>query len=187
MDDVARLAREWWLYAILGAVSLLCGVLALAYPGITLLALGIILGFYLMLGGVVALVDTIVSDSGSRALSAIVGVLALLAGLVCLRRPGESLLALVIVVGFYLVIAGVVGFVRALGDLEGRGLPLLVAFCDLILGILILALPHLSLATLAVLVGISLLIRGAFACVEAFKLWRVRHDDAPLPGSAAPA
>jgi uncharacterized membrane protein HdeD (DUF308 family) len=187
MDDVTRLAREWWLYAILGVVSLVCGVLALVYPGITLLALGIILGFYLMLGGVVALIDAIVGDSGSRTLSAILGVLALLAGLVCLRRPGESLLAVIIVVGFYLVIAGVVGFVRALGDLEGRGLALLVAACDLILGILILSLPHLSLATLAVLVGISLIIRGAFACVGAFKLWRVRHDDAALPGSAAPA
>ena len=27
MDDVARIAKEWWLLAVLGVVSLVCGVL----------------------------------------------------------------------------------------------------------------------------------------------------------------
>jgi len=186
MEAGANLAKEWWLYAILGVVSLVCGILALVYPGITLLALGVILGFYLILGGVVALLDAIMGDAASRVLSAIIGVLALLAGLVCLRRPGESLLAIVVVVGIYLVVAGVVGLVRAIANSEDRGLALLVAVLDLVLGILILSLPKLSLGTLAVLVGISLIVRGAFACVGAYRLWRVRHEDA-VPGSAAPA
>jgi uncharacterized membrane protein HdeD (DUF308 family) len=185
MDDVARLVRSWWLYAIQGVVSLVCGILALVYPGITLLALGVILGFYLMTVGVVALLEAILGDATSRLLSAIVGVLALLAGLVCLRRPGASLLAIVVVVGFFLVISGIFGIVRAIADYEGRGLALLVALVDLVLGILILALPKLSLATLAVLVGISLIVHGAFSCVGAYKLWRLRGEEA-LPGSAAP-
>ena len=41
-------------------------------------------------------------------MSAILGVIALIAGLICVRRPGESLLAVVIVVGIYLVAAGVI-------------------------------------------------------------------------------
>ena len=186
MDIGTNIAKERWMYAILGVVSLVCGILAMVYPGITLLALGVILGFYLMLGGVVALLDAILGDAASRLLSAIVGVLALLAGLVCLRRPGESLLAIVVVVGFFLVISGIFGLVRAIADREERGLAILAALVDLVLGILILALPKLSLGTLAVLVGIALVVRGAFSCVGAYKLWRVRHQE-PLPGSAAPA
>ena len=100
-DDGGR-ARTWRRSGgsrVLGVVSLVCGVLALVYPGITLLALGVILGFYLILGGRRRALDAIMGDAASRVLSAIVGVLALIAGLVCLRRPGESLLALVVVLG----------------------------------------------------------------------------------------
>ena len=55
-------------------------------------------------------------------MSAIVGVLSVLAGLVCLRRPGESLMALIVVLGIYLVIAGLIRFVRAFSVLEDRAL-----------------------------------------------------------------
>ena len=99
MDDAAQIAKEWWMLAVLGVASLVCGVLAIVYPDITLLAVGIIFGFYLLLAGVFELVEAIVGDVASRALSAIVGVVALIAGLVCLRRPGESLLALIAVLG----------------------------------------------------------------------------------------
>ena len=63
--------------------------------------------------GVMEIVEAIAGSPDSRALTAIIGVLSLLAGLVCLRRPGESLLALVIVLGFWLIIEGVVTLHRA--------------------------------------------------------------------------
>ena len=109
MDDAAQIAKEWWMLAVLGVASLVCGILAIAYPDVTLLAVGIIFGFYLIMAGVFELVEAIIGDPASRALSAIVGVVALIAGLVCLRRPGESLLAIVVVLGVYLVVAGVGG------------------------------------------------------------------------------
>ena len=93
MADITQLAKEWWLLAVLGVVSLVCGVLAIVYPDVTLLAVGIIFGFYLLMAGVFELVEAVVGDPASRALSAIVGIVALIAGLICLRRPGDSLLA----------------------------------------------------------------------------------------------
>ena len=120
MDDAAQIAKEWWMFAVLGVASLVCGVLAIVYPDITLLAVGIIFGFYLLLAGVFELVEAIVGDSASRALSAIVGVVALIAGLICLRRPGDSLLALVVVLGAYLIVTGVARLVRAAGRCSPR-------------------------------------------------------------------
>jgi uncharacterized membrane protein HdeD (DUF308 family) len=190
MDDVARLAKEWWLMAVLGVVSLVCGVVAIVYPGVTLLAVGIIFGFYLLMAGIFELVDAIVGDPASRALSAIVGVVALIAGLICLRRPGDSLLALVVVLGAYLIVTGVARLVRAFASVEHRGLWLLSAVVDLILGILILSWPDESLVTLAVFFGISLIFRGIFALVAAFQLRKLHKEDgsdmAP-PITAAPA
>jgi uncharacterized membrane protein HdeD (DUF308 family) len=176
MADITQLAKEWWLLAVLGVVSLVCGVLAIVYPDVTLLAVGIIFGFYLLMAGIFELVDAIVGDPASRALSAIVGVVALLAGLICLRRPGDSLLALVVVLGAYLIVTGIARLMRALASVEHRGLALLGAVIDLILGILILSWPDESLVTLAVFFGISLIFRGVLALVAAFQLRKVHKE-----------
>ena len=182
MDDVATAASEWWLLAVLGAVSIVAGVLAIAYPGITLLAVGIIFGCYLLLAGVVEIVRAIIGLPESRALSAIAGVVALIAGLVCIRRPGHSVLALVVVLGIYLVVAGGLRLVLAFAD--RRWLAAMGAIADIALGIAILAVPKLGLTTLAVLFGISLIVRGLFACIGALQLRRLRGAHAHLPGSA---
>jgi uncharacterized membrane protein HdeD (DUF308 family) len=190
MDDITQIAKEWWLLAVLGVVSVVCGVLAIVYPDITLLAMGIIFGFYLLLAGVFELVEAMVGDAASRALSAIVGVVALIAGLVCLRRPGESLLALIAVLGIYLIVTGVARLVRAFASVEHRGWGVLAAIVDIVLGILVLSWPDESLVTLAILFGISLVFRGAFALVGAYQLRKLRKDgssDMAPPISAAPA
>ena len=190
MDDVARIAKEWWLLAVLGVVSLVCGVLAIVYPDVTLLAVGIIFGFYLLMAGVFELVDAIVGDPASRALSAIVGVVALIAGLICLRRPGDSLLALVVVLGAFLIVTGVARLMRAFASVEHRGWSLFSAVVDLILGVLILSWPDESLVTLAVFFGISLIVRGLVALFSAYQLRKLGKDgsaDVAPPITAAPA
>jgi uncharacterized membrane protein HdeD (DUF308 family) len=181
-DPVAQVSKNWWLFLILGLVSVIAGVLAIVYPDLTLLALGIFAGVSLLMIGIMEIVEAIAGDPDSRALTAIIGVLSVLAGLVCVRRPGESLLALVIVLGFWLIIEGIVRFIRAFSELEDRALLMGLAILDIILGILILALPDLSLVTLAVLFAISLLARGVFAIITAFKLRGLAHGK---PGAAA--
>ena len=184
-SEVPQIGRNWWLFLILGLVSIIAGILAIVYPDITLLALGLFIGVSLMFIGAMDIVEAIAGDPDSRALAAIVGVLSLLAGLVCLRRPGESLLALVIVLCLYLIVACVIRFVRSFAQLEDRALVMGLAILDIILGILILSLPKVSLVTLAVLFGISLLARGLFCVVVAFKLRGARHS--AEPGAAATA
>ena len=180
VSSVPRITTNWWMFLILGLVSTIAGILAIVYPDITLLAIGIFAGVSLLFLGAMDIVEAIAGAPESRTLAAIIGVLSLLAGLVCLRRPGESLLALIIVLGIYLVIAGVIRFVRAFGELEDRALLLGLAIIDIILGALILALPGLSLVTLAILFGISLIARGIFSIFMAFRLRSVGHEE-PAP------
>jgi uncharacterized membrane protein HdeD (DUF308 family) len=183
VDPVAKVAKNWWLFLILGLVTFVAGILAIVYPGITLLALGIFAGISLLMIGVMEIVEAF-AESEARAMNAVIGVLSLLAGLVCLRRPGESLLAIVIVLGFWLIIEGVIRFIAAFSTLEDRALVMGLAILDIILGVLILALPKLSLVTLAILFAISLLARGVFAMITAFRLRGLRHSES---GMAAPA
>ena len=167
-----------------GAVSIIAGVLAIAYPDITLLALAIFAGVNLIVLGVLSLIDAFGDDAGGRTLSAILGVLGLIAGLVVLRRPGETLVALLLVLGIWMVVSGAIGFIRAFDDLETRALRMLVAICEIVLGILVLSLPDLSLKTLAILIGISFVLRGAAAVYAG---WQLRKAGTAAGGTLAPA
>jgi uncharacterized membrane protein HdeD (DUF308 family) len=179
--EVPQIARNWWLFVLLGVICVATGIAAIVWPDITLLALGLIFGIYLLFAAVMEIIDAIVGPPGGRALSAILGVIALIAGLICIRRPGESLLAIVIVVGIYLVASGVIRIVLAFGLPDGRVWAVALGALDAIIGIVILAWPGLGLATLAVFFALSMLLRGIFAIVIGFKLRSLRHSDDPPP------
>jgi uncharacterized membrane protein HdeD (DUF308 family) len=178
-NEVPQIARNWWMFALLGVICVVTGIVAIVWPDITLLALGLIFGIYLMIAAIIEIIDAIFGPPGGRALSAILGVIALIAGLICIRRPGESLLAIVIVVGIYLVASGVLRTVLAFGLPDGRGWPIALGLIDAIIGIVILSWPKLGLATLAVVFALSMLFRGAFSIVIAFKLRGLRHEEPP--------
>jgi uncharacterized membrane protein HdeD (DUF308 family) len=184
-SEVPQIGRNWWLFLIVGVVSILAGILAIVYPDITLLALGIFVGVGLLFMGALDIAEAIGGSPDSKALTSIVGVLSIIAGIVCLRRPGESLLALVVVLGIYLIVAGIIRFIRSFSELEDRAAQMGLGIIDAILGILILSLPKVSLVTLAVLFALSLLIRGLFMVFLAFKLRGARHH--ADPSAAVPA
>jgi uncharacterized membrane protein HdeD (DUF308 family) len=177
-DPLADLRAAGWFVIAAGAISIVAGLLAIAYPDITLLALAIFAGINLIVMSALSLVDALSShaDGGSKALSAILGVLGLIAGLVILRRPGESLLALLLVLGIWLVVSGAVHFVRAIEEMEDRAVQVLAAICEIALGALILSLPDLSLRTVAILAGIGFVLRGA---VAVYAGWRLHKAGAP--------
>lgn len=185
ISAVEETARNWWLFLFTGLVSIIAGILAIVYPDITLLALGIFVGVGLLFSGALDIAEAIGGEPDSRTLAAIIGVLSIIAGIVCLRRPGESLLAIVIVLGVFLVVEGVIRFIRAISELEDRAAVMGLGILDVILGILILSLPGLSLVTLAVLFAISLILRGGFMVFVAFKLRGARHHAEPGAAVAA--
>jgi uncharacterized membrane protein HdeD (DUF308 family) len=186
--ELFREARSYGTFLIVaGVIGAIAGILALVYPDITLLALALIAGINLMLMGVLALIEAFGGerDATARLLCGIIGILGLIGGLVVIRRPGESLLAILLVLGIWLIVSGIVDFIRAFARLEGRALMLLSALVDVILGVLILALPKLSLATLAILVGISFIVRGVFSVVRGIAIRRGADKVADVAEEAA--
>ncbi|MDX6725893.1 MAG: hypothetical protein QOK49_698 [Baekduia sp.] len=173
----ARAWESWWVPAAAGALSAIAGVLAIVWPGITLLALALITGINMVILGAFFLGDAIVSDDhGDRTLRVVLGVVGIIAGLIVVRRPGETLLVLIMAAGIWLVLSGTVDVIRGiLVASEQRVLRIAGGLIDIALGIGILALPELSLATVAVLVGVSFIVRGVLLVVAG---WRLRSSGA---------
>ena len=166
------------LLIVAGVLGTIAGILAIVFPDLTLLALALIAGINLLLFGALSLVDAFSGDedTGGRVLAAVLGLLGIIAGLVVMRRPGESVLAVLLVLGIWLVVTGIVDLVRAFVNVENRGLRLLAAAVDIVLGGLILALPDVSLKTLALLIGIAFIVRGLLSIWRGVALRRVGSE-----------
>jgi uncharacterized membrane protein HdeD (DUF308 family) len=185
-DARKELRSSGWLVIAMGAISIVAGVLAIVYPELTLLALAIFTGVNLIVLSGLSLADAFASDGddGSRTLSAVVGVLGVIAGLVVLRRPGETLIVLVLAIGIWLVVSGAVQVFRAFQQPEDRALRLVVAGGEIVLGALLLILPDLSLRSVAILAGISFILRGALAVYAG---WQLHGAGGAAPARVAPA
>jgi uncharacterized membrane protein HdeD (DUF308 family) len=178
---------------VVGVLSVIAGVLAIVWPGITLLALALILGINLAVLSAFTIADALSADADAddRTLRIVLGVSGIIGGMVILRRPGDTLLVLVVAAGVWLVMAGVLELIRMFTLDDGHRL--LHAFggvVDLVIGVLILALPDLGLATLAVLVAISFIVHGVLLTATGWRLRRARPEEAGpgrTPFSPTPA
>jgi uncharacterized membrane protein HdeD (DUF308 family) len=142
-DDGGRAARSTeiptWVMFVAGGLSVAVGAAALIWPKPTLLVIGILFGVYLALWG---------------------AVLGLLAGLVLMVRPGESVLTIVWVLGFWWCVLGVMQLIRGIVDPGGRLWNLLWGVVGIAAGAILLAWPGIGLGTLVIVVSISLILQG---------------------------
>jgi uncharacterized membrane protein HdeD (DUF308 family) len=103
------------LYALLGVFSLIIGLYALRHVLITLLALGLLLGIFWVISGVIELFNALQHRTmGSRGWIALMGILSIVAGLILLAYPSLSLLTLAILVSIWLLVLGLMEITLAL-------------------------------------------------------------------------
>jgi uncharacterized membrane protein HdeD (DUF308 family) len=184
-------STPWWCYAVTGFVSAACGIAVIVWPDISLKVLAIIAGINILLLSALLIGGTIGSeDDTNKTLRVVVGVAGVIAGVIVIRHPQGALLAIVLAVGVWLILSGLVDLMGAIIVAgERRMLRVLGGLADIVIGILILALPKISLTTLAVLIGIGFIIRGLVLIAGGWRLRAERPAAAPLPspgGATAP-
>lgn len=93
----ARTPDQWGWSAAAGALGILAGVLALFFPGLTVLTVAVSLGIALAIQGVVEIASAIRTGSGAPGRGWLVafGVLALVAGVLVAVHPGGGVLVMV--------------------------------------------------------------------------------------------
>jgi uncharacterized membrane protein HdeD (DUF308 family) len=161
------LNAHWQFFFFEGLVLLLLGMAAIVLPLIATVAVEILIGWLLLISGVVGLISTFrMRHAPGFFWSLISAVLAIAAGLVLLRWPLSGALSLTVILTAFFVVEGVASIFYALEhkrELTGRWTWMLVSgVLDLFLGGLIfLGLPGTAAWAIGLLVGINMVFGGS--------------------------
>jgi uncharacterized membrane protein HdeD (DUF308 family) len=175
-----RLSEHWGWLLLLGVITVVVGIAALAWPGLTLLVVAVLFGAQLIVMGIFRFVSAFASDDvtgGNRVLLALLGVLSLFIGLYAVRHVLISLLALALLLGIYWIISGTMELYLALAHrgLKNRGWTGVMGVLGVLAGLIVLVYPAISLLTLAIVLGIWLIVRGVMEVSLAFNARSLRH------------
>jgi uncharacterized membrane protein HdeD (DUF308 family) len=149
-----------------GILAIAVGITALAWPGITVLALVILFAVYaFMAAGLEAVRAFSSAKAGPVIGHLLLGLIDIAAGVLALAWPGPTALVLVLIVAFWAMVAGVFEFVAAFqrGEQAGtRAMFILGGLVSTAFGVALFARPGIGAVTLALLFGLFNLIYGAW-------------------------
>ncbi len=182
------LARSaWQSILVTGVLSVILGIIILAWPGKTLLVAGILFGIYLIVSGVFGLIAAfgLHLSPGMRILGFISAILSLILGFLCFhdwtdRGEATAILLLAIWIGISWIFRGVSSLITGVsGDgLPGRGWAIFFGIVLIIGGGWLIAAPFGSLLTLTLVAGWWLIFIGIMEIISAFQ---VRSSSKTVP------
>ena len=109
--QLGRAGQRWGWYLFGGIASVAVGIIALAYPSVTLIALVLLVGIRALMLGILDLIAAFSwEELDSRWLLGLTGVLSIVLGILLLASPVEGGVALLWLVGVYAIVFGVMLF-----------------------------------------------------------------------------
>jgi uncharacterized membrane protein HdeD (DUF308 family) len=167
-----------------GILAIAVGIVALAWPGITVLSLVILFAIYAFIA---AGMEAVRAFSSERA-GPVIGHLLLSlvdvgAGVIALAWPGPTALVLVLLVGAWATIGGLVEIYAGfeVGELAGtRALLFVNGLVSIAFGIVLFAHPVIGAVSLALLFGLFNLVYGMWALARGVELRRAHRTAASL-------
>jgi uncharacterized membrane protein HdeD (DUF308 family) len=156
--------KAWGWVLAYGILLLLIALVVIANPLVAGVATGLLIGVVLVIYGIAAIAAGWTSLSQrARWVEVLLGLLALVAGIFAILNPVAGALSLVWAIGAWLTVSGGFQIAFALKARHDRGWRLFLGVLDVVLGLILLfSNPATGLAFLAVIIMISLVVRGVF-------------------------
>jgi uncharacterized membrane protein HdeD (DUF308 family) len=172
---VRALGQDWWIFLLEGVIAIVLGIVALVWPGPTIQVVVALFGLLALLTGIVGVFAAIGAAGnhqswGWKLTSALIGVLV---GLAILRWPGVTVLFVLYLIGFWLILGGVVGIVESFAAHDAvphAWLLLLTSVISVLFGLVMFFWPGVGLQTVVLLVGIYAVVEGISLCILAFQV-----------------
>lgn len=170
LSIVNAVARHWWALALRGVCAVLFGLMAFAWPGLTLAALVLLYGAYALTDGVFAIVVGVRGGLGGLIL---VGLLGIAAGVVTFFWPGLTALALLYAIAVWSIFRGIfeiVAAVRLRKEIEGEWLLAAAGVLSIGFGVLLILFPSAGALSLVWFIGSFAVVWGVVLIVLGLRL-----------------
>jgi|SRR5215472_7677787 len=176
---------------LLGILSVIVGIIAFVWPGVTVYALVILFAVYAFIDAGLEAMRAFTSRTAGPVFGhLLLGLISLAAGVVALVWPGPTALVLVLVVGIWAVAGGIVEIVNGFGKGEAAGtraMFILTGLVSVAFGVLLFARPDVGAITLALLFGLFNLIYGISRITLGVQLHQLHQQGrSARPSSALP-
>jgi len=180
----AALHRTWASMIARGVLALLLGLLAFAWPGITLLVLVSLFGAYAFVDGLFALAAAMhPSGEGRRGVLVLQAILGVAAGIITYLRPSVTALSFVIVAAAWAILIGGLEIATAVRlRIEHEWLLVLSGAVSILFGVVLLLRPTAGALALVWMVGTFAVLFGVLRIALGFRLRTL----ARAAGPAAP-
>jgi uncharacterized membrane protein HdeD (DUF308 family) len=172
------LSRSWWMLALRGVIAIIFGVLAIMWPGLTLLTLVALFAAYALLSGGVAVAAAIRhrKTNDDWWIPLLLGLVSIGAGIIALVQPTLTALVLVLVMGANALITGVLDIAAAIRlrkTMRNEWLLILSGIASVVFGTLVFLFPEAGALALVWLVSLYALITGVLLLTLAYRMRKI--------------
>jgi uncharacterized membrane protein HdeD (DUF308 family) len=179
---LAKAAKMSWTVLLLGALVMIgLGIALLVWPHASLMVVAVLFGAALVISGAVRLYEGFTAHGGQsggmRAAYIVLGLVAVVAGVYCLRHHDLSLFLVAFVVGVYFIMYGIADIgAAASAPGGGRGLRFVTGIFAIAAGLILVIWPGISLVLMLTIMAAWLLFYGLMLAFLAFSLRRAAKD-----------
>ncbi|WP_433727673.1 HdeD family acid-resistance protein [Actinoplanes sp. CA-051413] len=167
-----------WLALSASVLGVVIGIMMIAWPEATLRVVAVLFGLWLLVHGLVRIVQAIAGrggrDGAERAILGVIGLFFVISGVVALRNLLASLALIITVIGLMWLIGGLMELISAFGGARGsyRMWHVALGALSMLAGIVVLVWPELSLSTLVYVTGIWMIVMGLMQVIMVFMVRR---------------
>ena len=168
------LVDNWWLLLIRGIAAIVFGVLAIMWPGLTLLTLILFWGAFAMVDGLCAIIAAIKGGvPGPRWWLAIVGACGILVGILTFAMPGVTALVLLIFIAAWSIVIGIfqiIGAIRLRKEIDNEWWLVAAGVLSVLFGLALMAQPATGALVLVWLIATYTILFGILTVAFALRL-----------------
>src|SRR3954469_21800643 len=140
------LAKNWWLLLIRGIAAIVFGILAFAWPGLTLVTLVLFYGAFAMVDGVIALVAAFTGRHKPVPTwwLVVIGLLGIGAGIATFVMPGITAILLILFIGGWALVHGIfeiIGAIQLRKEIDNEWMLILSGVVSVLFGLIVLIAP----------------------------------------------
>jgi uncharacterized membrane protein HdeD (DUF308 family) len=170
--------RKWWEKIVIGVVAIIFGIVAFAWPDMTLYTITILFGAFALVIGIFAILAGVAGNDlgNARAVFIIQGILGIIIGLVVMTWPGLSLLFVAYLIGFWAIMFGAFEIVAAAAAPKdaipsgmSKGLLAFSGIISLIFGFIIVLFPGEGVLAILWIIAAFAIILGIINIVIGFQ------------------